>query len=437
MTAPIGQPGQPSPAQPERRKRPGLEAIALLPLGAAIAALVLLFLREREPAFLRPLETPSSEPVGQRSEGTADSAPALFLRACHALEANRLDEAQEVISRLRVSASDRPEPRLLETLLVQRRELLAPGWGRAFLAAWAELGRPDLRNSPLLPPALHPKVEVPPLVAQAWPRVSAEARLTLAMATPTLSEDQARWLLQHLLTLDTARLVALLDPRRPSLFPDVLRSEAQASLLQRLRRLSKDSRAMLPRLTVLLTGTRGEAPFNEQELKTLESISTLRIWRETSFPQTFLQARRHLQESGFPDAATRAFGVAEQTVGSGTALVLLRRAEASWSHLALDEQRWLGRMLWKVGQRMADASSLLEHSVGTELMVLGAEHMGQMCDLDEARRRDDQVWQGVRAALEANIERWPLPALLDDMESSRARDEQAWLRAFTGHADLP
>lgn len=400
----------------------------MLPLGAASALLVLLS-----------SENPSPKPVGGRSLEMVDTAPTLLLRACRALEEGRLDEAQEAISRLRIAAPERPEPLLLEALLVQRRKFLAPGWGQAFLQAWTEVGRPDLRDSPLLPPSLHPQIDAAPLLSQAWLHASADARPTLAMASSSLSEEQARGLLQSLPTLDdTARLVALLDPRRSSLFPDVLRSEAQAALLQRLRWLSRNpSRAMLPRLTLLLSGTRGEMPFAAQELKTLKAVSTLPSWRETSFSQTFLQARGLLRESALPDTDTRAFGLAEQTVGSGVALLLRMRAEASWSHLSVEEQRWLGRMLWHIGQRMAEASSLLEHSVGTLLMELGAEHMGQRCDLDQARRRDDMVREGLRASLAANLERWPLPSLLEEMESSRARNELTWLRAFTGHAELP
>ena len=41
------------------------------------------------------------------------------------------------------------------------------------------------------------------------------------------------------------------------------------------------------------------------------------------------------------------------------------------------------------------------------------------------------------ASLKAKVERWPLPSVWEDLESSRARDEVRWLRAFTGHADLP
>ncbi|WNG59744.1 hypothetical protein F0U59_37275 [Archangium gephyra] len=350
-----------------------------------------------------------------------------------------MDEAQDAIFRLRTAAPERPEPLLLQNLLAQRRKFLAPRWGQAFLQAWSEVGRPDLRDSPLLPPVLHPKVDATLLLSRAWLSASAESLPTLAMATSSLSEEQARWLLRSIPTLDdTARLVALLDPRRSSSFPDVLRSETQAALLQRLRWLSRDSsHAMLPRLTLLLSGTRGETPFNAQELKTLEAISMLPGWRGTSFSQTFHQARELLRQSGLPDTDSRAFGVAEQTVGSGVALLLHKRAEASWSHLPAEEQRWLGRMLWYIGQRMAEASSLLEHSVGTQLMELGAEHMEQMCDLEQARMRDDMVREGLRASLAANVEQWPLPSLLEDLESSRARNELVWLRAFTGHAELP
>jgi hypothetical protein len=124
-------------------------------------------------------------------------------------------------------------------------------------------------------------------------------------------------------------------------------------------------------------------------------------------------------------------------VGTGVALLLLKRAEASWAGLSWDDQRWLGRVLWRIGQRMAEASSLLEHSVGTMLMELGAERMEQACDQSQALAQDETVRDGLRASLKASIERWPLPSLLEDLESSRARDELRWLRAFAGHSGLP
>jgi hypothetical protein len=96
--------------------------------------------------------------------------------------------------------------------------------------------------------------------------------------------------------------------------------------------------------------------------------------------------------------------VAEQTVGTGVALVLRKRAE---------------------------------RSLGTLLLELGAERIEQACELSQALERDEAVREGLRASLRATIERWPLPSLRDELETSRARDELRWLRAFAGHAELP
>jgi len=399
--------------------------VALLPLAAAVALLVLR-LRD-EPARTVQVEAAS-----------ATSAQALLVRACQALEEGRWDEAQQAISRLKALSPDRPEPLLLQKLMEQRRGLLAPGWGKGFLDAWAELGRPDLSDSPLLPtPSAQP--DTSRLIDEAWRQASAGERLPLVLMALSLSEEQTRWLVQHTATLeDTALLVALLDPRRRPLYPEALRSEARAVLLHRLKHLTQGSSgAMLPRLTVLLSGTDGEAPFDARELEALEAIATLERWRETSFFQTFTQARQHLRTAAVPAPSARAFGIAEQTVGTGVALVLRKRAERSWDRLPWDEQRRLGRVLWRIGERMAEASSLLEHSVGTLLMEQGAERMEQACDQSQALARDETVREGLRASLKASVERWPLPSLWEDLEASRARDELRWLRAFTGHAELP
>jgi hypothetical protein len=408
-------------------RRVELKAFALVPLAAAIVMLGLLFPRE-EPALPR-----------VRNDAAEATAQALLVHACQVLEAGRWDEAQQAISQLGTLVPGRPEPLLLQKLLEKRRGLLAPGWGNAFLEAWAELGRPDLSGSPLLPPAPSAQADASMLIDQAWRHASAEERVPLVLAALSVSEEQTRWLVRYAATLeDTALLVALLDPRRQPLYPEALRAEVQAVLLQRLKHLTQDSAdTMVPHLAALLSGSDGEAPFDAREMEALEAIATLERWRESSFFQTFSQSRQQLLEAGVPEAATRAFGVAEQTVGIGVALMLRKRAERSWAGLSWDEQRRLGRVLWRVGQRMAGASSLLEHSVGTLLMELGAEHMEQTCDQSQALAQDETVREGLRASLKVNIERWPLPSLWEDLETSRARDELRWLRAFTGHADLP
>ncbi len=422
-----GQSGPLRRARHAYRRRLALRALALLPLAVAVMLLALLLLRD-EPSPTLQLEVPS-----------ATTGQALLVRACQALEENQWDEAHEAIAQLGTLSPSRPEPLLLQRLLEQRRGLLAPGWGEAFLNAWAELGRPDLSDSPLLPPTPSAQADVSMHIEEAWRHAAEEERVTLALATLSLSEEQTRWLVQHAATWeDAALLAALLDPRRRPMYPAALRSEAQAALLQRLKHLTRRSPdAMLLRLTLLLSGTEGEAPFDARELEALEAIATLKRWRESSFFQTFAEARQHLRTAGVPQATARAFGVAEQTVGTGVALLLRKRAERSWDGLGWNEQRRLGRALWHIGQRMAEASSLLEHSVGTLLMELGAERMEQACDQSQAVDRDEAVREGLRASLKAHVERWPLPSLAEDLESSRARDELRWLRAFTGHSDLP
>ena len=379
--------------------------------------------------------TDSVSPMIEADEHT------LMLTACQALEQERFVEARRAITLLRRLAPERPEPRLLEKLLARRQEVWAPGWARAFLEAWTELGRPDFQGSPLLPPvSVHPPRQES-RHAQAWQLASTrdEVRWTLLLAIPSYTEEQVRWLLGRTSSLkDTASLVALLDPRRAQSFPELQRSMVQVALRERLAELVEESpHAMLPPLQLLLSGTEATAPLSAQELASLEAISTLARWREDSFSRTFLQVRGHLKEAGVPEAGVWAFPVAEYTVGAGVALLLRKRAEATWPVLSGEQQRWLGRMLWLVGQRMSESSTLLEYSVGTTLMELGAQHMGQECDRDEAMARDEMIRDALRNSMRAALETWPLPSLAEEMDESRARNEVQWLRALAGHAELP
>jgi hypothetical protein len=212
-----GQPDSASRALPKRRRRLGFRALALLPLAAA--TLLTLVLLRTESAPVPRSEGPFADSAPVQGEGSAVAARALLIRACQALEESRWAEAQEAISQLRDLSSGRPEPLLLESLMAQRRQILTPDWGTAFLNAWTELGRPDLSKSPLLPPTPAPSADASVLIAQVWHHASAEARLILVLANAEPSAEQTRWLRQHATTLeDTALLVALLDPRRLSLY---------------------------------------------------------------------------------------------------------------------------------------------------------------------------------------------------------------------------
>jgi len=151
----------------------------------ALTLLALLFLRAE----------PSS--VGVQEEGSSATARALLVRACQALEEDRWDEAHQTIFELRALAPGRPEPLLLEKLLAQRRSPFAPSWGAAFVKAWVELGRPDLSDSPLLPPAPSPHADVSALGISASLKAKVE-RWPLPVLWEDLessrARDEVRWL---------------------------------------------------------------------------------------------------------------------------------------------------------------------------------------------------------------------------------------------------
>jgi hypothetical protein len=421
-SSPEGRLGRPE-REPEYRWRLAARALALLSLGGAIALAVLLL---RGPPGHPSAET--SLPHGQE----------LFLRTCQALEAERLVEAQASLARLHTLFPGRPELRILDRLIAHRHQPSTRSWGQAFLEAWAELGRPNLHESPLLPPApweqpleLNPRLVRHASTPAAW--------LTLTLALHPSPEELARWLLQQPPEqVEPALALALLEPGALESFPGTVRAELESLLRQSLSLLARAApRAIQPPLTLLLSGTRPDTPLSRQELETLDALSTLRTWRAHSFSQTFSQVRGYLEEVGAPAPGYWAFTLVESTVGARTALLLERRAESSWEHLPVDEQRWLGRTLWRIGQRLAESSSHLEHSMGTSLMELGSYHLGQRRDLlDHLERRGTSI-EHLRLATGAALERWPLPSLLDELQSSRARHERTFLRALAGHASLP
>jgi hypothetical protein len=300
---------------------------------------------------------------------TPDHAPSLLVLACISLEAGALQEAREVIARLRTLAPAQPEPRLLQQLLENRERASPVGWGQAFLDAWTELGRPDLQGSRLLPETVLVTPE-DPVLEEAWSRASSSrARFTLALVLPTLSEERVRWGLQQVPVLDdSALLVGAFDMLNDKRLPVSLRQEAAPVLRQRLAQLAETSpQAMWLRLFHLMAGTEAETPLGPQELDALESISVLATWRDDAFMRTFLEARHRLKELAVPNSSGAAFLVAERTLGHRGALLLLKRAAATREQLAEDVRRRLGRMLWRMGSRLSEQSSLLETTVGAQL----------------------------------------------------------------------
>lgn len=362
-----------------------------------------------------------------------NDAPALLVLACIALEENNLPEAREVIARLRAVTPERPEPKLLEKLLVSRHQARSSGWERAFREAWKELGRPNLRQGSLLPEADTLSPEAPNEEEAAWRQTSSTpVRFTLALAALQLSEDHARWLLDQVPTLEEpALLTAASEVLGQNPLPAALRQEALSLLRQQLARLVERSPpSMQPRLLLLLAGTEVKSPLTPRELAALDELSVLPVWTANSHTRTFQQARDHLREAGLTTPGARAFLVMERATGAGSALLLLRRAEATRERLSEDERRWMGRMLWRIGSRLTETSGYLEYSVGLLLMDVGAEDLRDYCGQDESYSRQDELSASSLASDKAALERWPLPTLREEMEEARARDEVGWLLSW-------
>jgi hypothetical protein len=255
-----------------------------------------------------------------------------------------------------------------------------------------------------------------------------------------LSEEKARWLLQQLPTLDEPALLAAVSDTlsHHTALPPAFRQEATPALRQRLARLVETHpHSMQPRLLLLLVGTEAHTPFSARELEELDALSTLPSWRDTSYTRTFQEARRHLRELGVHTPTERALLVAGRSTGSSSALLLLRRAEATSKQLSEDERRWMGRMLWRIGSHLSESSSYLEHTVGLLLMESGAEDLNDRCGESEASARQDELSASVLASYKAALDRWPLPSLQAEMEEARARHEVNWLLTWLGKTTLP
>jgi len=360
-------------------------------------------------------------------------APALLLKTCIALESGPPREAEATLALLQQAAPERPEPRLLQRLLEHRARFHDQGWRHPFFRAWNELGRPNFKDSPLLPaldlkaPELFPSTE-------AWRHAtSPDVRLTLVLAMYTLSEHGARWLIEQLPTLEDAGLIQAASVRLLSstTLPPALQSQAFAAVRHRLERLVETSPDLLhPRLLLLLAQTPEWTPFSQQELESLEALTSRTTWQPTalSFSRTFLQARARLKEARHPSPGLRAFTVAEISSTHWAMLMITRRADKTRHQFLPGSRHLLGRVEWNLGAFLSQQSSLREHNYGLQFMAEGAADMGD----EQEEQRLEQVLEEALvpqyAVLEAAPERWPLPSLWEEVLEARARDELAYFR---------
>ncbi|HEX8700716.1 MAG TPA: hypothetical protein VF815_17830 [Myxococcaceae bacterium] len=368
---------------------------------------------------------------GCASSPPRDTLTDRFTQACAALDAGDLDGAAQQLRALREEKPGLPELRVLESLLTLRRERPALDWLEAFLQAWNHAGRPDLRDSTLLPATFTAE---PPAKGANAARMGASEQQEDPLRVLARDPDEARGrlLLQHLKELNPPELLFAADSffKHPSV-PAELRASAAQALRARLSELTLSSpRAMQYPAQLLMDGTSPEAPFTSEELQALETIASLPDWRETDFHVLFQHALNRLQAAGYPEPTYAAFSVAVASLATEPAFLLYKRTEASRAVLSRQQLHQLGEALWRIGSRMAEESTLLERLVAGRMMVDGAQLVEDEERAQQASALQDEARAAADAMRQAAPDRWPLQALNTALTDAHTRDELGFMFRF-------
>lgn len=389
-------------------------------------------LRATDAAMVRDLDSARAG-LSEELASKPTDAQALFVLACVELEAGHHDAAEQAIDRLEKAAPGREETAVLRGLLARRRQHPETGWREAFLQAWTERGQPDLSKTHLLPEyaAMGP---ASPDLGALWRRASSpEARTVLVLAAPRESEERLRWLIRTLPALEDPVLAVLaIDALDASeTVPQSLRAEAAEAVRQKLARLVEARpQNLMVRLVSLLENTAPETPFTSEELTALEAAAGLTEWRERTFEDAFHLLRRHLEAAGVQLASPLAFSeVTGYAAGRGP-FRLLMRAKASQGKLSPEDSLRLGRVLWQVGDTLAEQTVLVDRMVGLNLMVHGAGWMKDPRLEASALVKQELAREVMGGYQRAALDRWPLRSLLDSFLEASVRDEVGHLTDF-------
>jgi hypothetical protein len=365
------------------------------------------------------------------SPPSEDTLPvAHFSRACSALDAGDLTGAARHVRALREKSPEAPEGRLLEALLVLRREQPALGWLDAFIRAWHDAGQPDLSESRILPPEEfsfeHPGAEPEELLDD-----SPEAAVLLAILKEP-SARHGRLILQHLHELGLPELIfAADDSLQSQSMPRALRAQASRAVRARLSELTVASpRAMQYPALLLVHDSSEDAPFTPEELRGLEAVAALPDWRETDFHTLYRHSLGHFEAMGHAQPTHGAFMLAVTALATRPAYLLHKKTEASREALTPKQLHRLGEALWRIGSRLAAESTLLERMLGARMMVDGAELVGDERRAAQATALRDEWRAAATATRQAVPERWPLRGLSEDYLEAKLRDEMGSMLRF-------
>lgn len=125
-----------------------------------------------------------------------------------------------------------------------------------------------------------------------------------------------------------------------------------------------------------------------------------------------------------------AYRVALWSNTHGAAYLLAKRAEVTHRQLVPGARHRLGRILWNIGSRLSEQSTVLEHLVGLQLMEQGAADLGNEGERERVARLLEAAKALRNASDMAVLERWPLPSLWEEVAEARGRDEWAHCREF-------
>lgn len=357
------------------------------------------------------------------------SPEALMVQACLQLEQGALDLADRTVTRLRAVAPEQAEGVVLEALVRLRRANPAGEWREAFIAAWIEAGRPDLKVDPLLPeetPGWGPEA-----IRAVWNGTQAPDTRLLAALMVGPSQEQQQWIARHLAEVaDPDLLRATLETFHSEVMDETSRRQIQASLRERLAPLAAESRESQLPLLMLLEHTSQDAPLTTAEIQALEQIAALSRYRTTSFARLYSDAERRMKVAGIEAPVDGAFMAAVGELALVGPMVLFKRVGAT-KELPEKERVRLGRALWALGERIAEGNTLVERLVGLRQMEQAA---GLLPDFDAKRASVTADLARGRAMVAASnqiqISGWPLPSLHRDWLKASLDNEWKHLSAL-------
>jgi hypothetical protein len=361
------------------------------------------------------------------------SRPARLLGACLSLERGDWSRARWHLNDPRMRGT--PEARLLVALAERRPH--SSDWCQAFLEVWKALGRPDFRESTLLPQPLEWNLLLADTEA-VWKSATEAQRFSLGVLNAVSAEPRQDWMLEQVRSSPSVPLLMALREQ-------LLALDARAPLLQRLlpaveARLGQlagpSPRTLQLALVSFLAGGSMEVPFERRDLEALEKLVALPVWMDPSNERFFLEMRT-LFDGLLLAPGHHAWAMASLAQGVSLGTWLVHRARASKAHLSEDEQRWMGRLLWQVGARLGEQRSDRALDMGLRLQMFGSELTQHVPTRETCIALWVELGRWEEALKQSAYYRWPLASLQEASCEPRARDEQRWMKAFAGLGELP